>query len=94
MIDGTRPNKQGPRANQLSPREREVVQLVAQGLTSRDMARRLTVTERTVNTHLERIRDKLGVRSRAEITAWLMQPGVTPDQTSDRAQRVLAAGDR
>jgi DNA-binding CsgD family transcriptional regulator/tetratricopeptide (TPR) repeat protein len=94
VIDGTQPNKQGPRTNQLSPREREVVQLVAQGLTSRDMARRLTVTERTVNTHLERIRDKLGVRSRAEITAWLMQPGVTPDQTSDPAQRVLAAGDR
>ena len=92
--DGPRRNTHGLHGNQLSPREREVAQLVAQGLTSRDMAGRLTVTERTVNTHLERIRDKLGVRSRAEITAWLMRPGVAPDQSSDRAQPIPAAGDR
>jgi DNA-binding CsgD family transcriptional regulator/tetratricopeptide (TPR) repeat protein len=77
--DGPRGNKQGLLVNQLSPRELDVAQLVAQGLTSRDIAMRLTVTERTVNTHLERIRDKLGVRSRAEITAWLMQIGRTTD---------------
>src|SRR5205085_11931830 len=38
--------------NQLSSREREVARLVGEGLTSRQMAERLTVTERTVNTHL------------------------------------------
>jgi predicted ATPase/DNA-binding CsgD family transcriptional regulator len=91
--DGTRTNRQGSPGNQLSPREFEVARLVAQGLTSRDMAVRLTVTERTVNTHLERIRDKLGVRSRAEITAWLMQSGLAPDKSSDLAQPLLAAGD-
>ena len=43
------------------------------------MAERLTVTERTVNTHLERIRDKLGVRSRAQITAWLLRSRIAVD---------------
>jgi non-specific serine/threonine protein kinase len=45
---------------ELSKREREIAILVAQGLTSRQMAERLIVTVRTINTHLERIRDKLG----------------------------------
>jgi non-specific serine/threonine protein kinase len=52
--------------------------LVAQGLTSRQMAERLIVTVRTINTHLERIRDKLGVRSRAQITACVMRSGLGP----------------
>jgi FixJ family two-component response regulator len=38
----------------LSKREREIAMLVAQGLTSRQMAERLTMTERNINTHLER----------------------------------------
>jgi len=67
------------RGTQLSSREREVARLVGEGLTSRQMAERLTVTERTVNTHLERIRDKLGVRSRAQITAWLLRSPVAVD---------------
>jgi non-specific serine/threonine protein kinase len=64
--------------NELSKREREIAMLVAQGLTSRQMAERLIVTVRTINTHLERIRDKLGVRSRAQITACVMRSGLGP----------------
>jgi len=63
-------------ATPLSPREREIVTLVAQGLTSRQIADRLVVTERTVDTHLEHVRDKLGVRSRAQITAWAAASGI------------------
>jgi DNA-binding CsgD family transcriptional regulator len=80
---------------QLSEREREVARLVAQGFTSREMAKRLTITERTVNTHLERIRDKLGVRPRAQITAWLMRSGLAADDASSaRGSATLPASDQ
>jgi len=77
-LDAVRPSV----GSQLSERELEVARLVAKGLTSREMAVRLTVTERTVNTHLERIRDKLGVRSRAQITAWLLRSGLAMDDAN------------
>jgi DNA-binding NarL/FixJ family response regulator len=48
----------------LTPREREVLAVAAEGLTAREIAERLGVRERTVTTHLGRIYGKLGVRSR------------------------------
>ncbi len=47
----------------LSPREREVVQLVAEGLTSKEMAARLFVSVKTIETHRKQIMDKLGIRT-------------------------------
>ncbi|MBK6917621.1 MAG: FHA domain-containing protein [Deltaproteobacteria bacterium] len=49
---------------QLSPREREVAALVADGLRSQEIATRLHISLRTVNTHLEHIYERLDVRSR------------------------------
>lgn len=54
----------------LTPREREVVLLVARGLTNRQIAGELTISERTVTTHVDHILRKLGVTSRARIAAW------------------------
>lgn len=54
----------------LSPRESEVVDLVAQALTNRQIAARLHLSERTVETHVRSVLNKLGLRSRTEITAW------------------------
>ncbi len=54
----------------LSPREREVARLVADGLTNREIAGRLGLSSRTVDSHLEHIRTKLGLRSRAQVAAW------------------------
>ncbi|MGW6443393.1 ATP-binding protein [Lentzea sp. NPDC055074] len=54
----------------LSPRESEVVDLVAQALTNRQIATRLHLSERTVETHVRSVLAKLGLRSRTEITAW------------------------
>jgi predicted ATPase/DNA-binding CsgD family transcriptional regulator len=57
----------GPR---LSRREVEVATLVAEGLTNRDIAHRLVLSPRTVESHVERIMNRLGVGSRTEIAAW------------------------
>jgi DNA-binding CsgD family transcriptional regulator len=56
----------------LSPREQEVLDLLASGSTNHEIGERLSVTENTVKSHLTRVYRKLGVRSRAEaITAYL-----------------------
>lgn len=61
----------------LSRREREVAALVAEGLTNRAIGERMFISERTVDAHLEHIREKLGVTSRAQIAAWYVaQPAV------------------
>ena len=54
----------------LSPREREVVALVAHGLTNRQIGAALGIAERTAETHVAHILHKLGLTSRAEIAAW------------------------
>jgi DNA-binding CsgD family transcriptional regulator len=56
----------------LTPRQREVAALVADGLTNRQIADRLVITERSAESHVERIRERLGFRSRAQIAAWFV----------------------
>jgi DNA-binding CsgD family transcriptional regulator len=60
----------------LTPREREVAALVARGLTNLQVAEELTISERTVEGHVERILGKLQFRSRGQIAAWLA--GIEP----------------
>jgi predicted ATPase/DNA-binding CsgD family transcriptional regulator len=55
----------------LSRREREVAELVAEGLTNRQIAERLFIAERTAEGHVEQIRNKLGFTSRSQIAAWV-----------------------
>jgi predicted ATPase/DNA-binding CsgD family transcriptional regulator len=55
----------------LSRREREIAGLVAQGLTDRDIGGRLFISERTVEGHLQRIRNKLGFDNRTQIASWV-----------------------
>lgn len=54
----------------LTRREEEVAVLVARGLTNRQIAEQLVVSERTVDSHVEHVRTKLGLRSRAHLAAW------------------------
>lgn len=57
-----------------SPREIEVLALVAEGLTQREIAAELRVTEETVRTHVRRVRLKLGARNqRHAVALWLRQ---------------------
>jgi DNA-binding NarL/FixJ family response regulator len=53
----------------LTPREREILGLLADGLTQDQIAERLVITPKTVATHIERILGKLGVQSRAQAVA-------------------------
>jgi predicted ATPase/DNA-binding CsgD family transcriptional regulator len=59
-----------PKDPLLTPREHQVAQLVADGLTNPQIAARLGVSPRTVVNHLEHIRTKLGVHTRTQIAAW------------------------
>jgi pimeloyl-ACP methyl ester carboxylesterase len=54
----------------LTKRQSEVARLVSQGLTNREIARTLGIDERSAEGHVERIRVRLGVRSRAQVAAW------------------------
>ncbi|MEU6558285.1 ATP-binding protein [Nocardia nova] len=54
----------------LTKREREVSELVARGLTNKQIAARLVISHRTAEGHVEHIRTKLGFTSRAQIAAW------------------------
>jgi DNA-binding CsgD family transcriptional regulator len=56
-----------PRELPLSRREREIAVLVAEGRTSREVAEQLVIGVRTVESHLARVYDKLGIRSRADL---------------------------
>jgi DNA-binding NarL/FixJ family response regulator len=61
---------------QLTLRELEILRLVAEGRTNREVARAVWVTEQTVKYHLANIYRRLGVRSRAEASAWAAENGV------------------
>jgi len=54
----------------LGQREQEVLKLVAQGCTDREVGNRLYISPRTVQNHLARIREKTGLRRRSELAAW------------------------
>ncbi len=63
------------RADTLTARQYEVAALVSQGCTNRDIATRLGIDERSAEGHVERIRLRLGFRSRAQIAGWYVLCG-------------------
>ena len=60
----------------LTPRELEVLQLIAEGLSTREMAERLFVSENTVKTHISRVLDKLGASRRTQAVQLAKSQGV------------------
>lgn len=78
-----RPNQmQASDFGPLSKREVEVARMVAAGMTNREMADALFISERTVEGHVERIRNKLRVRSRTDVARWAIENGLTENQPS------------
>ena len=63
----------------LTRREQEVASLVAKGLTNREIASRLFISERTAESHVEQVRGKLGFHSRSQVAAWVAAQGLTTD---------------
>jgi DNA-binding NarL/FixJ family response regulator len=59
-----------PEMDQLSPREREVMRLIARGYTYKEIARRLSLSIKTVETHVSAVLRKLQLSSRHELTRW------------------------
>jgi DNA-binding NarL/FixJ family response regulator len=69
LVDGSRGGRRSgddPELGSLSAREHEVLRLLADGLTDRDIASALTISPRTVETHVSSIIHKLGARNRSE----------------------------
>lgn len=66
------------RTQNLSLREREVLQLISEGASTRDVAKRLAVSIKTVETHRRKIMRKLDLFSVAELTKYAVRSGITP----------------
>jgi DNA-binding CsgD family transcriptional regulator len=77
---GVGPGVEGP--NALTPREREVVELLAEGLTNAEVAARLYISPKTAAVHVSNILAKLGMASRSEVAAFAVREGLAA--TSDR----------
>jgi DNA-binding NarL/FixJ family response regulator len=82
----TRPDQHVPTPAQMSrltPREREVLILVAQGLSNVEIAAQLVISEATVKTHLSRIMMKLDVREKAQAVTAAYQTGLVQPRLAD-----------
>jgi DNA-binding NarL/FixJ family response regulator len=70
----------GAAADVLSPRERQVVTLVATGRTNREVAAELHISDKTVARHLSNVFAKLGLSSRAAATAYAYEHDIVPSR--------------
>ncbi len=61
---------------ELTPREREVFHLIAEGMTTKEIARRLEISVKTAENHRGRVLDKLGMRNTAELVRYALRKGL------------------
>lgn len=66
----------------LTPRQKEIARLVAQGFSNRRISSELSISERTVETHIGKILKKLGLASRTQLAAWVIQRLPPPSDPS------------
>jgi len=66
---------EGPDYASLTPREKDILRYLAEGLSNKMVARRLAISEGTVKVHVKHLLKKLGLRSRVEAAVWAVQEG-------------------
>jgi len=79
----SRPSDRPPTPDPLTPREVEVLRLVAQGLENWEIAERLVITEATVRTHVSNITSKLHVASRTQAALYALREGIASLDNAD-----------
>ncbi len=79
LLNSSRERYVGPKLG-LSARERQVLSLLASGERDQDIAEALSISVRTVRSHLDRIRDKTGRRRRPELTRLAIEEGIANEQ--------------
>ena len=70
------PGKQAPLVDELTPRELEVLTLIAEGLCNKEIARELTISEKTVKNHINNIFSKLHLYDRAQAMLYAIRKGL------------------
>lgn len=75
-IDEALGQRRPPTDDRLTAREHDVVRMVAEGLSNREIAERLDITEGTVKTHLRAVFEKLGVSSRMKLSVYAREHGL------------------
>ncbi len=60
----------------LTPREKQIIKLIANGMANKVIARKLSITEGTVKVHVKHLLKKLRLRSRVEVAVWAVQEGL------------------
>lgn len=80
-VDGPDQETVIARLDVLSDREREVLELIVHGYTQKEMAERLHVSVKTIESHRARIAEKLGCRTRAELVAYAISAGLLRGKT-------------
>ncbi|GGB99197.1 DNA-binding response regulator [Marinobacterium zhoushanense] len=69
-------SRKGPDIDTLTPREKQIIKLIAGGMSNKIIARKLSITEGTVKVHVKHLLKKLGLKSRVEVAVWAVQEGL------------------
>ena len=80
MEQVTAPPKESKPAADLTPRELDVLRLVARGMSNKEIARELVTSERTIKGHVSNILGKLGLADRTQAALYAVREGIAPLQ--------------